>query len=510
MSDYSSQNKRLAKNSLVLYLRMLLTMGIQLYTSRLVLQALGVEDFGIYNVVGGVVLLLNAVNASLSNANARFIAIEIGTGNQDSINRLYSSIMTIHYLFALIILILAETLGLWFVLNKLVIPESRMMAAFWVFQSAVFSSIVTIISSPFNGLIIAHEKMTAFAVISFIDALAKLLVALFLFISPFDRLIVYAILLAGINLAIRIIYTWYCKREFEESSYKLLWDKSISKNVLSFAGWTLTGNFAVMGYTQGLNILLNLFFGATVNAARGIAVQVQTASNVFVSGFQTAINPQILKSYSQHNLNRMHVLVNLSSRFSYYLMLVITIPVCLHTQYILTVWLGKVPEYTSQFVQVMMAVGLIHTLQNPTMIALHATGNIKTVQIVESLLLLSVVPIAYICLMWLQISPVMVFVIYFIIEFITQFVRVFMIYPKVHIPVAEYFNKIFFPITIVTILAGFCCVYYSHFFIITNFLELLENCIVYCLITLIIVAIFGLNNQERSYSYNFVKKILWR
>ena len=326
MLDQSTNNKRLAKNTIVLYLRMLFTMVLQLYTSRLVLQALGVEDYGIYNVVGGVIAMLNFVNMSLSNADSRFIAVEIGSGNQDSVKKLFSCIMTIHWLFSAIILLFAETVGLWFVMNKLVIPEGRLTAAIWVYQSAVLSSIITIISSPYNGLIIAHEKMSAFAVISIFDALAKFGVAVFLFYSPIDRLISYAILYVLILIIIRLIYTFYCKKNFEESSYHITWDKMISTKVLSFAGWTLTGNIAVMGYTQGLNILLNIFFGAVVNAARGVSVQVQAAARMFFAGFQTAINPQIIKSYAQQDYERLHTLVFMSSRFSFYLMLFITEP----------------------------------------------------------------------------------------------------------------------------------------------------------------------------------------
>ena len=237
MSEHSTGNKRLAKNTIVLYLRMLFTMILQLYTSRLVLKALGVEDYGIYNVVGGVIAMLNFINMSLSNANSRFIAVEIGSGNQNSLKKLFSCIMSIHWLFALIIIIFAETIGLWFVLTQLVIPDDRMIAAIWVYQSAVLSSIITIISSPYNGLIIAHEKMTAFAFISIFDAVSKFGIAILLFYSPIDRLILYAILHVLIQLIIRLFYAFYCKRRFEESKYKFTWDKQISSHILSFAGY---------------------------------------------------------------------------------------------------------------------------------------------------------------------------------------------------------------------------------------------------------------------------------
>lgn len=497
MLENNANNKRIAKNTLILYLRMLFTLVLQLYTSRLILQALGVEDYGIYNVVGGIVTMLNFINMSLANANSRFIAVELESGNKNSIKKLFSCIISIHYLFALIIFIIAETVGLWFILNKLVIPEGRMTAALWVYQGAVLTSLITVISSPFNGLIIAHEKMSAFALISIFDAVAKLLIALYLFITPADRLIVYAVLLVLVQFVDRLIYTIYCKMKFQESKYKFLWDKNVSYNVLSFAGWTITGNIAVMGYTQGLNILLNLFFGTAVNAARGISVQVQGASRMFTAGFQTAINPQIIKSYAQQELVRMHKLIISSSRFSFYMMLMVTIPVCLHTQYIMRLWLGSVPKYTSEFVLMMMAVGLIQTLQNPIMTALHATGKIKSVQIVESTLLLSVVPIAYLCLKYFRISPMMVFGVYFIIEFITQFVRVFMIYPKIKMDVVDYFSKVLLPIGLVMVMSVGVSTILKKYIIVDNFFSLVLASSAYVLITALSVFCFGITKEER-------------
>lgn len=510
MLDQSTNNKRLAKNTIVLYLRMLFTMVLQLYTSRLVLQALGVEDYGIYNVVGGVIAMLNFVNMSLSNANSRFIAVEIGSGNQDSINKVFSCIMSIHWLFAILIIVFAETVGLWFVMTKLTIPEGRMTAAIWVYQSAVLSSIITIISSPYNGLIIAHEKMSAFAVISIFDAVAKFCVAISLFYSPIDRLILYAILYVFIQLIVRLIYMIYCKKKFVESSYHITWDKKISTNVLSFAGWTLTGNISVMGYTQGLNILLNIFFGAVVNAARGISVQVQAAARMFFAGFQTAINPQIIKSYAQHDYERLHTLVFMSSRFSFFLMLLVTIPLCIHTQYILELWLGTVPEYTAEFVRIMLVVGLINTLQNPTMTALHATGNIKKVQIVESTLLLSVVPLAYLFLKFLHIAPVMVFVVYLVVEFITQFVRVYMIYPLIKLRMLDYFTKVMWPICIVSIASVIACLSISKIIVVSNFGILFIAVLAYVITTAIIVFLFGLKQSERVLVNSFICKKLLR
>lgn len=512
MSNNSTNNRILAKNTIVLYLRMLFTMVLQLYTSRLVLHALGIEDYGIYNVVGGVIAILNFVNMSLSNANSRFIAVEIGAGDKASLKKLFSCIMTINWIFALVIVLIAETIGLWFVITQLIIPDGRMTAAIWVYQSAVLSSILMIISSPYNGLIIAHERMSAFAIVSVIDAVCKFLIAIFILYSSLDRLILYAVLHVLVQLIIRLIYMIYCKKNFIESKYRFVWDKKISNQILSFACWTLSGNVAVMGYTQGINILLNIFFGTAVNAARGISVQVQSAARTFFTGFQTAINPQILKSYAQSDLDRMHRLVIISSRCSFFLMLVVAIPLCLHTQYILEIWLGAVPKYTAEFVQIMIAVGLVNTLQNPTMTALHATGNIKKVQIVESCLLLSVVPVAYVLLRVCHISPVMVFFVYFFVEFVTQFVRVIMIYPMVKMQIKDYFIKILWPIIKVLIVASFICWLIYSRVAISNFGEFCLIVLVYVIITLISIYVFGLFSYERifinKFVFNKIKSIL--
>lgn len=510
MSDLQNNNKRIAKNTVVLYLRMFFSLVIQLFTSRLVLQALGVEDYGIYNVVGGVVTTLSFINMSLSNANSRFISVELGAGRVDRLKRLFSCIITIHYIFAIIVLLLAETVGLWFVLNKLVIPAERMTAAIVVYQCSVISSIITIISSPYNGLIIAHERMSAFAIISILSTVSNFLIALLLFISPIDRLIAYSILHVIVQLIIRIIYIVYSRNNFPESKYILCWDNKISKNVLSFAGWTLTGNLSVIGYTQGLNILLNIFFGAIVNAARGISTQVQNAVRMFSSSFQTAINPQIMKSYASGEYNRMQNLIITSSRLSFYLMLIVSLPLCMHTEYILELWLADVPEHSVIFVQIILAVSLIHTLQNPTMTAIHATGCIKNVQIIESILLLSVVPIAYVCLKYFHCPPETVYIVYFIIEFITQFVRVFMIYPKVKIPISNYFLKVFFPISLVTSLALLVALSYAQYVKVNSILSLLYSVIFYIISTAIIAYIFGLSNAEKKYIKSYIIKILRR
>ena len=328
----NQNNKRIAKNSLLLYARMLLVMAVTLYTSRVVLRALGVEDYGIYNVVGGVVAMLGFLNGSLTAATSRFLTFELGKGDDGDLNRVFRCSVTVHYLLAVLILLFAETAGLWFVLEKLVIPAERLNAALWAYQCSVFTILVSIVSTPYNALIVAHERMEAFAYISVAEVLLKLGVA-FAIIQPVgDKLIVYALLLAFAQFLVRLLYTVYCSRYFPGIRSRLLWDKEISSKIFSFAGWAMNGNLAVMGYTQGLNILLNLFFGPSVNAARGIAVQVQSAVSQFFNNFFIAVIPQIVKSYAQNDLESMHKLIIGSSKYAFFLALLLVVPLMVTTE----------------------------------------------------------------------------------------------------------------------------------------------------------------------------------
>ena len=289
MITESENNKRIAKNTILLYIRMIFLLGVSFYTTRAVLQALGVIDLGIYNVVGGVVVMFSFLNGSLSSASSRFITFELGKGNKEEIQKTFNTIVTVHFVFGLILFLLAETFGLWFVLNKLVIPDDRMVAAFWVYQSAVISAVIVILSSPFNASIIAHEKMSAFAYISIYQALAKLSIVFILFAASLDKLILYAVLLLMVQISVIAIYVRYCRNHFEESNFRLCWYKDRIKTIFSYAGWVMTGSLAYLSCTQGLNILLNIFFGPVVNAAQALATQLQGALNQLSTIFMMAV-----------------------------------------------------------------------------------------------------------------------------------------------------------------------------------------------------------------------------
>ena len=303
-----ANNKRIAMNTLMLYFRMILIMAVNLYSSRVILQYLGTDDYGIYNVVGGIVTMLAFITSSMGAATSRFITFELGR-NDGNVENLFRISSTIFYIFSIIVFFLAETVGLWFVSTKLNMPDERITAAMWVYQCSVITFIISLISIPYNALIIAHERMSAFAYISVYEAIAKLGI---IFILPFvsiDRLIFYAILLMFVQLSVRIIYTSYSKKQFTEANGKWLWDRERSRELFAYAGWQISGHLAIVGYTQGINILLNIYFGPAVNAARAIATQVQSALSQFFGNFQTAIRPQVIKSYAQGDMQYMHSLV---------------------------------------------------------------------------------------------------------------------------------------------------------------------------------------------------------
>ena len=452
MSDTSSANKRIAKNTLVLYVRMLFTMGISLFTSRVILQTLGVEDYGISSVVGGVISMFTFINAAMVSSTQRYLNFELVRGDANQLRSVFSTSLQIHALIALAIIVLSETVGLWFLNEKLVIPEARMTAAMWVYQCSILSCAVSIMSTPYNAVIVAHEKMSAFAYISILDVSLKLLVVYLLVVLPFDKLIILAVLNLLVQLFIRYIYTLYCHRHFPESYFQFRFNKTLFKEMFGFAGWSFWGNLAAILYTQGLNMMLNIFFGPIVNAARGIAVQVQSAVQQFVGGFQTALNPQITKNYASNNLPQMHSLMFRSARFSFLLLFFLSLPVLMETNFILTLWLKTVPDDAVIFTQIMICISLIYTTANPCIIANQATGKVKIYQMVVGGILLLILPISYVVLK-LGAPAYSVFIVHFCIESVAQFSRMYMLRKLIHLPLWQYMKNIYIPIVSTVVIA---------------------------------------------------------
>ena len=442
MSQTSDNNKRIAKNTLLLYVRMFFTMGVSLFTSRVILNTLGVEDYGINNVVGGIVTMFGFINSSMSSATQRYITFALGKGDKDQLHTVFSTTLQIHVLIAGLVIVLGETIGLWFLYNKLQIPADRMDAAFWVLQSSIISSFIMIISVPYNACIVAHEEMSAFAYMSILEVVLRLAIVYVLVIFSFDKLILYAFLLVLVQIFIQICYWTYCRKHFEETEYRHVWNRSLFKEMTDFAGWSMFGYLSAVLFGQGLNILLNIFFGPVVNAARGVAVQVQGAIQQFVGNFQMALNPQITETYAKGEMAEMHKLMFRSSRFSFYLLFFLSLPVLFETNFILTVWLKNVPENTVVFLRIMICTALIYSIANPLIVANQATGKVKAYQAICGSILLMILPVSYVCLR-LGCPAYAVFVVHFIMEAVAQLARMIMLRPLIGLRVRDYLSNVY-------------------------------------------------------------------
>lgn len=377
---------------------MILLLAINLYTSRIVLKILGFDDYGIYNVVGGVVSMLAFLNIGMAGASQRFISFDLGKGNLKALKNTFCTTVLTHAAIALIVILIMETIGLWFLNYKLNIPHDRMFAANWVFQCSLLTFALSVTSVPYNSCIIAHEKMGAFAYISIFEALAKLAILFALYVIPLDKLILYSSLMAVTQAVVRLVYIIYCKHQFEECTFHYSFDKMLFKKMFAFAGWGCIGNMGFSTKDQGSNILLNLFFGTTVNAARGLAGQINGVINSFASNFTMAMNPQIIKLYAAGDYEKSRDLAFAGSKYAFFLLTMIAIPFLINEHYLLRLWLVDVPPYTDVFVLIIVLCSLIYSLTHTISTAISATGNVKWFQILLALILLSELPISYIIL----------------------------------------------------------------------------------------------------------------
>lgn len=499
-----SDNKRIAKNTLFLYGRMLIVLIVGLLTSRVVLNALGVDDYGIYNVVGGFVVIFGFLNGAMANATQRSIAFELALGDLKKQIKTFSTSVNLHLILAIIIAILAETIGLWFLYHEMTIPQERMEAAFWVYQLSVAATVMIVMSVPYTSMIIAHEAMGAFAWISIMDVLLKLVIVYAITLVEYDRLVFYATLIFLVQLLDQIIYRTYCHRKFKEARYRMVFDKSKFKEMSNIAGWSLFGNIAGVGYTQGLNILLNIFFGPAVNAARGIAVTVQGVVSGFVNNIQMAINPQITKSYASDNMNRMHSLIFSSSKFCFFLLLMLVLPIILEAGIILKLWLKIVPEYTEWFVRIILVIMLTDVLSNPMMVSSQAVGKVKVYQSVVGGLLLLILPISY-WVLRLGASPVSVFVVQLIISCLATFLRVYIVSKMIDLSLRVYFAKVVarvVPVFIISLLVTVGFKFLMHTGLIYSLFIIVLSPIV---VVLTVVAI-GLSKEEKEMGKSILKK----
>lgn len=381
MSENSSNNKRIAKNTILLYFRMILLMLIGLFTSRVILQALGVEDYGIYSVIAGFLSMFGIITSSMSNAISRFITVELGKGNLQRLKQVFSTSISVQLFMGMLIVVLIETFGIWFVSTKMVIPEGREVAAQWCLHCATITTFISLMNIPFNSAIVAHEKMSAFAYMTIVDAVLKLAICYAIYVSPIDKLITYAILGVVVSVITTSIYWIYCLRKFEETSFSFRFDKNLFKEIWGFAGWNLFAQTSWILNTQGINMLMNLFFGVVVNAARGVANQVNGLINQFVTNFMMALNPQITKSYAAGDRDTAFKLACRGCRFSFYIMFVLALPIMIESRQILELWLGTPPEQTDTFV-IWTILSSLATLLGNTLVTLQmAHGDIKRYQL---------------------------------------------------------------------------------------------------------------------------------
>jgi len=405
----------------MLYIRMLLSMFVGLYTSRVVLQVLGVEDYGVYGLVGSVVSMMGFINASMSGATSRFITYELGRGDKIRLNETFCSALIVHFIIALFIILIGETIGLWFLCNKLVIPEGRMTAAHWVFHLSILSAAIGITQPPYSACMMAHERMDIYAYFELLNVTLKLLIVFVIRYFEFDKLIFYAILVVSVSIFMRALYRFYCVRHYEESHFRWVWNKLQIKSMLSFSGWDLYGNLSFSLVQHGRNFIINIFFGVILNAACGIATTVQGTIQRFSNNIKGAFSPQIIKSYASHNYQRMQLLIIEGSKYSYLFLMIVSVPIAIEIHFVINLWLGQIPVYVPSFCRILLMQNAFITLNAYLIIAIHATGKVKRFFYSGTLSLLQL-PVLYILFNYFHVNPNWTYFVSFFFSFLNLFV----------------------------------------------------------------------------------------
>lgn len=495
-SESQSNNKRIARNTLFLYLRMFVMMLASLFTSRIVLDILGAADYGLNNIISGIVVLFSFLNSALLSATQRYLNFYLGKNDYKQTNIVFCMSLNTYMLLSVVVLVLGETIGLWFVNTHLNIPSERMYAAQWVYQFTLVQFIINLLRVPYNASIIAYEKMNFYAYISLVEVLAKLLVVYTLYISSFDKLIVYSFLYTIIPLIIAFCYKIYCNKYFETTRYKIIWEKRTFKDMFSFSGWSLFGSLSNLAAQQGINILINIFYGVTVNAAAGIANQISTNVYGFISNFQTAFQPQIVKTYAAKEVENFHKLIFQTSKFSYFMVIVLVMPILFTTDSLLDIWLKDTPEYTAIFCRLILIFLSMEAVSAPLWMSVQATGKIRNYQILMAVLIFLNFPIAYVALK-VGLPVYFVWIVRIFVNFITISARCLYMKRKMDFPLYQYFLRVLLPIALVTILA-LPIPFILNFVVTTFWPNLIVVGLGTVLFTLIDVYIVGLNSTEKN------------
>ena len=503
------EHKRIAKNTLYLYLRMILVLGVSLYTSRVLLQSLGVIDLGIYNLIGGIIASLSFLNSSLAGASSRFITHALGVGLVEKIRRYYATLQFLHIALALLFIFVTQIFAHYLVYTMLDIPPERADTAFWLLQFFTVSAAVSIVSVPDSALIMAHERMDLYAYIAIGEAGLRLLAVILISFLDVDRLLYFGLFTLGIQLLVNLSYALTSRSLFRDERARPRYDKAIGNEVLGFVGWNASGSLSVIGYTQGINILLNIFFGPIANAARGFAVQIQTAIENIILSFQTAVRPQIIKQYAQNQKEEVYKLVLMSSKYGFYLTLLLVAPLLISIEAILNLWLGEIPPYTVEMSVLFLCVELISPFRIPLLSAIHATGHIRKFQIYEGIVLLLVVPIAYLLLKFAGISPSQVIGVYLLIEVIAQLVRLRIVATSIGLSLRRYIRYLL-PVVGVVLLS--CGVNW----LIRNYIQGMDLWAIILRsassVSLVLMSIFlvGLERNERGQIMGLIKTKIWK
>lgn len=503
-------NRRIVKNTIFLYFRSFLMIAVNLYASRVILQALGVDDYGLYGAIGSIVAMFTIISGVLSIGTSRFLTFELGLGNAEKLRKTFSASFTMHLGMAVFLFLLLESIGLWFVNNKMNIPEGREFAANVVYQLSILTCMFNLVQVPYSASIIAHERMGIYAYVGIAEALFKLaLVLVLLYIPTSDNLIAYAIILAGWQIALQLFYFWYCHRNFQEAHLTICKDKNIYKSMLSYSLWDFLGQFCATGNNQGINILINMFFGVAVNAARTIAYQVQNAITLFSNNFMTAVNPQIVKSYAQGDTKRFFELIYESGKYSYYLLFMVSLPIFLEAEYILKLWLVEVPEYTVLFLRFVMAISLFNVIERPLINGIHATGHVKVLNLTSGLYsACTFLPTVFI-LFKIGFPVWSCFVVLAFNSIVCIWLEIRALYIEVKFDVWDYLLKVYVH-SISTSVMPIAISILPLFFMEESFMRLLVTCVSSVVSTALVVYTLGISKATRYKVNEFVKSKLIR
>lgn len=500
-------SNRIAKNTIMLYFRMFFAMIIGLYTSRIVIQALGLSNYGLYSVVGGVVSILIFVNNTLTSGTQRFLNFALGKNDELHLKKTFSTALLLHLIIGIFFVLICETIGLWFLYTKINIPAGRENAAFWVFQLSTLSVFVLTVFVPFTSSIVAHERFKVYAYMSIFDVLMNLIIVFSLKLTNGDKLITYSFLIVLVNLTTTAIYYLYCRKNFSECRFKLLYEKSIFKEIFRFSIWNIFGCASVTLQNQGINILINIYFGTIANAARSIALQINQKILQFVSGFQTAVNPQIVKLYASGNIDELTKLVINNSKFAAFLFLLMAVPICVEIDYILKLWLGTVPSITSTLVYIILFQTLVQTISRPVVMLVHAVGKMKMVNLTAGGVLLLILPVSLL-LAHFGASIETIFIINVIPWFLETFLELYFEKKYCNFPLKKFYKAVYlrvFPLAGLMVIIPLSVKQYISLSELPRFI-LVES--ISIISSIFIISYLGLSRSQRHLIFNKIRNKL--